>query len=105
MIDLDGFNADLFNGTFDEEGVFTPTGGSSRSIPVVFDNEYQATQFQKADAEIESSGPRVMCLESDVPGVAHGDTLGIRGKTWYVIEVRPDGTGMVTLMLSQDPLP
>ncbi len=105
MIDLAAFNAELFNGTFDEEGVFTPSGGSPRIIPVIFDNEYQAAQYREAEAGIESSGPKVTCRESDVVGVAHGDILVIRGNTWYVLEVRPDGTGLVTLILSQDPLP
>ena len=105
MIDLAAFNAELFNGTFDEEGIFTPSGGSPTIIPVIFDNEYQAAQYQEAQAGIESSGPKAACLESDVAGVAHGDTLVIRGKTWHVLEVRTDGTGLVTLILSQDPLP
>jgi hypothetical protein len=105
MIDLSGFNADFFDGTFDEVGVFTPSGGSPRSIPVIFDNEYQAAQYQEADAGIESSGPKATCLEGDVAGVAHGDTLIVRGKTWHVLEVRPDGMGLVTLLLSKDPLP
>lgn len=105
MIDITGFNAGFFDGTFDEEGVFTPSGGSSRNIPVIFDNEYQAAQYQEADAGIESSGPKATCLEADVVGVAHKDTLALRGVTWHVLEVRPDGMGLVTLILSQDPLP
>ena len=105
MIDMDGFNADLFDGTFDEDAIHSPAGGPARSVRVIFDNEYQAAQYKEADAGIESSGPKATCLEGDVAGVAHGDTLVIRGTTWYVLEVKPDGMGIVTLMLSQDPLP
>ena len=72
---------------------------------MIFDNEYQASQYKEADAGIESSGPKATCLEGDVAGVAHGDTLVIRGRTWHVTEVRADGMGIVTLILSQDPLP
>ncbi|GAB4245689.1 MAG: hypothetical protein OHK0028_23640 [Deltaproteobacteria bacterium] len=102
MIDLRPFNAGFFNGTFDEEGVFTPFVGSPRSIRVIFDNEYQAAQFAQADAAIESSGPRATCREGDVPGVAHGDTLQVRGLTYSVAEVHPDGAGLVVLILSKD---
>jgi hypothetical protein len=105
VIDLAAFNAELFNGTFDEEGIFTPSGGSPRIIPVIFDNEYLASQYREVDAGIESSGPKATCLEADVAGVAHGDTLVLRGITWHVLEVRPDGTGLLTLILSRDPLP
>ena len=102
MIDLDDFNASFFDGTFDEAAVYTPSGGQAKSIQVIFDNEYQAAQFRQADAEIESSGPRATCRESDVAGVAHGDTLQIRGTTFSVVEVHPDGTGLVILILSKD---
>ncbi len=105
MIDIDAFNTCFFNGTFDEEALYTPSGGSATPVNVIFDNGYHAAQFQEADGQIESKGPKATCSDSDVVGVAHGDTFLIRGDTWYVIEVQPDGTGLVTLLLSKDPLP
>ena len=105
MIDIAAFNADLFDGTFDEVAVYTPAGGAERPVRVIFDNEYQASQYKEADAGIESSGPKATCMEADVVGVAHKDTLVLRGVTWYVLEVHPDGMGLVTLILSNDPLP
>lgn len=102
MIDLEEFNACFFNGDFDEAAVYTPSGGQARTIHVIFDNEYQAAQFAQADAAVESSGPRATCRESDVAGVAHGDTLQIRGISYSVAEVHPDGTGFVVLVLSRD---
>ena len=102
MIDLDDFNAAFFDGSFDEEIIYTPSGGQARSVRAIFDNEYQAAQFAEAKAEIESSGPRVTCREADVAGVAHGDTLSIRGVTYSAAEVHPDGMGLVVLILSKD---
>ena len=102
MIGLDDFNAAFFDGSFDEAAVYTPAGGQARTIQVLFDNEYQAAQFAEAKAEVESSGPRATCREGDVAGVAHGDTLSIRGVTYSVAEVHPDGTGLVVLILSKD---
>ncbi len=102
MVDLDAFSASFFDGSFDEEIVFTPSGGQARPVRAIFDNEYQAAQFQDADAQIEASGPRAICREGDVTGVAHGDTLLIRGVMYSVAEVHPDGTGLVVLILSKD---
>lgn len=102
MIDLEEFNACFFDGSFDETALYTPSGGQARPIQVLFDNEYQAAQFQQADAEIESSGPRATCREAEVAGVVHGDTLQVRGVTYSVAEVHPDGTGLVILILSRD---
>ena len=102
MIDLEDFNASFFDGSFDEVAVLTPSGGVARTIQVLFDNEYQAAQFQQADAAIESSGPKATCRESEVASVAHGDTLQIRDTAYSVVEVHRDGTGLVVLILSRD---
>ncbi len=102
MIDLEDVNAAFFNGDFDEAAVYTPAGGQARTIQVIFDNEYQVAQFAEADSQVESSGPRVTCREVDVASVAHGDTLQIRGVTYSIAEVHPDGTGLVVLILSRD---
>ncbi len=102
MIDLVEFNATFFDGTFDEDAVYTPSGGQARTIRVLLRNGYQAAQFQEADAEVEASVPRATCRELDVAGVAHGDMLQVRGVTYSVAEVHPDGTGLVVLILSTD---
>ena len=36
---------------------------------------------------------------SDVPSIQQGDTLGISGTTYTVVEVMPDGEGMTDLRL------
>ncbi len=105
MIDVDAFNTCFFNGTFDEEALYTPSGGPTIPVRVIFDNGYHAVQFEQADSQVESSCPKAICRETEVAGTAHGDTLQIRGNTWYVIEVQPDGTGLVIVLLSKDPLP
>ena len=37
---------------------------------------------------------------SDVPSIQQGDTLVISGATYTVVEVMPDGEGMIDLRLS-----
>jgi len=102
VVDLNDFNAAFFDGSFDEEVLYTPSGGQGKPVRAIFDNEYQAAQFNDANAQVESSGPRATCREVDVAGVAHGDTLQIRGVTYSVAEVHSDGTGLVILVLSKD---
>ena len=102
MIDLNAFNTRFFIGTFDEEAIYTPSGGTATPITVIFDNEYQVAQFTQAESQIEASGPRATCREADVAGVAHGDALQVRGVVYTVAEVHPDGTGLVVLVLSRD---
>lgn len=103
MIDLEEFNSSFFDGSFDEAAIFTPSGGAPVSVGVIFDAPYSGVPFRDASgAEIESSAPSALVRDADVPGVAHGDTLTVRGTVYRVVEVHPDGTGLTTLILSQD---
>lgn len=49
----------------------------------------------------ESIGPQLMCAQADVDGVAHGDTVLVDAVTYKVVNVQPDGTGVVTLRLER----
>jgi hypothetical protein len=51
--------------------------------------------------DVESSFPAFTCKTTDVPTVEHGDTLIINEVTYKVINVRPDGTGVVILVLQE----
>ncbi|MFA6148661.1 MAG: hypothetical protein WC899_10685 [bacterium] len=107
MIDLDLAAFFDVDGGFAVTATYIPAvGGAPTNIPVIFDNEYAAAEYDRlADrASLESTSPRVVCRDADVPGISHGATLAISGTTYYVIEVRPDGTGVTTLVLSKDPV-
>lgn len=51
---------------------------------------------------VESLIPIVECLDDDVSGVDHGDSLTIRGTTYKVIGIQPGSYGTTTLILSKD---
>ncbi len=96
------FNEDT--GAFFEQGghavtaVWTPDGGSSvPDIVGIFNNEY----FEDVGGPVgvEGSQPVFVCPAASVPGVAQGDTIVISGKTYSIVNVRPDGTGIVDLIL------
>ncbi len=89
---------------FAETALCSAGGLPPVSIPVIFEGPHVASEFTQAEASVENTSPKAFCRASDVAGAAHGDTLTIGGKTWHVVEVKPDGTGVVALILSEDPL-
>ena len=69
-------------------------------IKVIFDNPYfERTVFGGA---VESSQPKAWVKDSDITGAAHGDTITINSAAYTIIEIQPDGTGITTLILSED---
>jgi len=82
-----------------DEFATTATFGQT-SVPGIFDG--QGVEVTVEGMEIATTAPTFLCRESDVSGLARGGTVVIGGTTYYVIEKRPDGTGMVTLILSKD---
>ncbi len=83
----------------DEFGVeVTLTGGTK--IKGIFDNEHRLISEQ--GGEVSSTMPQVICRATDVSGVAVGGSVTILTVAYKVIERQPDGTGLVTLMLSRD---
>lgn len=77
---------------------YTPSGGQPKSINVIYDNDYVASLME--GIEVENTSPAVLCKTSDILNVKHGDTLVVNSITYKIIEVKPDGTGITTLILS-----
>jgi hypothetical protein len=96
--DIDAFFA---TDAFGQMATYTRTGYPSVSIPVIF--EAPGSILPLADGtEIESTAPKVLCRTEDVLNAAHGDTVTVDSKTYKVIGISPDGTGITTLTLSED---
>ena len=53
----------------------------------------------EGEVGVESNAPFAFVRTSDVPSIQQGDTLGISGTTYTVVEVMPDGEGMTDLRL------
>lgn len=49
---------------------------------------------------LNSRQPRFMCKESDVAAVVRDTKAVIKGVTYAVLEVQPDGTGVSTVLLA-----
>jgi len=99
-IDLDlvaFFDTDAFAQT----AVYTHLGYPATQIPVIFDSEYSVVQ-EIGEPGMGVPTPQALCKTADVENASRGDTLVVNGTTYYVQEVRPDGTGITTLILSRD---
>jgi hypothetical protein len=71
--------------------------GEVITLPVIFDNAY-------ADALggfAESSGPSALVQSALVQDLVHGSQIEISARTWAIVEIQPDGTGMTRLVLEK----
>lgn len=51
---------------------------------------------------VETTAPIAECLDTDIPGVSHDDTITVGGVTYAVIGIQPTGDGATKLILSED---
>lgn len=94
------FPVDAFLNTGVEvSAVYTHDGGTPLEITGHFVNEFEMLSMGY-DAENVSSV--FYAKESDVPQVAHNDTLEVGGKVYRIVSIQPDGYGFVLLELSLD---
>ena len=54
----------------------------------------------EGEVGVKSNDPFAFVRTSDVLSIQQGDTLVISGATYTVVEVMPDGEGMIDLSLS-----
>lgn len=80
-------------------GVSAVTGAGA-TIQGVFDDKYLGIDAQ--GMVVEADSPIFVCRSSDVASAAltHGATVTINGVTYTVRTLKPDGTGMTQLVLS-----
>lgn len=82
---------------FAEAATYTPAGGSASSVNGHFDRAYA-----EALGDLAGNAPRFACASADVPAATRGDGLVVRGASYRIANVEPDGTGLVTLLTLQE---
>ena len=97
-------NSSDFNAFFDTDThatsvSYTPNGGSSSNINVIFNNEFNLVDA--GEVGVESSTPVVTCKSSDVPNIQQGDQFTINSVNYQVVIIRPDGTGITEIQLEK----
>ncbi len=95
--DIDAFFA---TDVFGQMAAFTRTGYPAVSIPVIFDAPGAVVTLADG-TEYETTAPKILCRTMDIPNVAHGDAVNVDGKSYKVIGISTDGSGITTLTLSE----
>lgn len=92
------FGASEVESGFAVAATYTPDGGSPSTIYGIFDQQYFD---DSGEVGIESNSPAFHCAEADVSGVAQGDALTINTTDFEIVNVQPDGTGLIVLILEE----
>lgn len=81
-----------------ETGAWTPQGGAKKFVNGIFN---RVSEVSDIGAYIEADGvsARFNVATSAVPGVALGDTLGVRSYAYRVVGIEPTGRGRTVLVL------
>lgn len=80
---------------FADFGVPATLQAAAVASGVIFDAEYA----EPLGNLVEGRAPTATAIASEIPSVAHGQTLVIGGQSYKVRGVEPDGTGLVVLRL------
>ena len=110
------FDAD-FDSYFDDsyghgvQATYTPSGSSASTIKVILEDEYLSVDGLTVG--VEGSTSVAYCKTKDESAASHGDTLAFAAitdldgntlkaaKTYAVINVQPDNTGITVLILQE----
>ncbi len=87
---------------FGEEVVYTPSGGAAVTIYAHFDQAYEAVD-SGSQAVVMSTQPKLTVPTSWLPDAADQDDLvRVRGRNYRVVELQPDGAGLVDVLLHEE---
>lgn len=86
--------ADLFDPLFDPALLAEPASAGGRVFNVIFE-----AAAVTAAGFVETVGPQCLVRDSDLQGIDHDSEIVVRGVTYVVTGVEPDGAGMTTLQL------
>ena len=87
-----------FISDYAETATYTPAAGSARSVAVVFDLESDVADIGEM-IERDGVAARATVATADVSEIAIGDVMAVRGVSYNVVGVEPDGTGHTVLRL------
>ena len=88
---------------FAETATYTPDGGSSSTISVIFDKPFQDVSLDTGNVDVEDIKPTAYAKSSDVASVAHGDALTVDSTSFLIVgietQAQSGGQGMTILYL------
>lgn len=69
--------------------------GAQEPVPVIFDQPYAAP----FDAQVDATEPECLGRSQDLASLARGGSIVVDGRTFQVLRVEPDGTGLTRVVL------
>ena len=92
----------IFLADFGVVATYQPEFGPSKSITVIFDNEYFDVD-PAGSVTFATQQPKILARDEDIVGIKEGDEITINATPYVIRVVMPDGTGMTEIMLEKDP--
>ena len=84
---------------FADEATVTPAdGGQTFVVKGIFDAPHVLGQAR--DVRVVTERPTFMCQDTDAARIKREDSITVKGETYDVLEVQPDGTGVSTVVLA-----
>lgn len=87
-----------FLADFGVVALYTPVGGTQKSITVIFDNEHIPVDTG-GNVPFSLQQPKALCRTADLTGTVEGGQIVINSTTYVIRVIMPDGTGMTEVML------
>lgn len=87
----------------DEEIVFEfMTGDDETTVTAraIFDNSFVDSTI--GETVLDTTSPRLTCVASEVASVPREAMCTVRGKTYSVTQIQPDGTGFAIVHLAHE---
>ena len=88
----------------DDELVFEWTTGDDETETLtcrgIFDNSFVDANI--GETVLDTTAPRLTCIADEVEDVPREATVTVRGKTYSVTQIQPDGTGFAIVQLAHE---
>ena len=93
-------HADMFSDPIGEPAIYTAFGQQAATIQVIFDDANKDTALTMG--MLGGTQPQALCIDTDIPNIGKKDTMTVRGATYKVTDMQPDGTGLTLVILSKN---
>ena len=77
-----------------------PGESRQRDVAVIYDAPWFGAGTE-AEVDVSTAQPSILGPEADFAGLAHDDPVRVNGTAWRVYDLKPDGTGVMRVILGQ----
>lgn len=93
-------NLSVFFSGLDAQTATFIANGQPRLVQCFFDNAF----FDRSVGEtvLDTTQPRITCQMAALSGVERESLVEVAGKTFSIIQIQPEGTGLATVTLAHE---